>query len=195
MLEEYLVAGTEVVEAWLAIGGMQKTQAGTFAMTGFQPFALAALAGKGFFLEAAESGLLLAIYHLRQSVGKDITQPILRKDKMVATVHIAVMLHDNSMTAFLGIDTDTWCHTHPTGKSGIKDIHEHFAHIVPNPFVEDIAEELSPFGRLNAIGSNGDDRRNGVGFSPPQDSVAGTGNAARRGRMYKMLKAERHWRG
>ena len=74
---------------------------------------------------------------------------------MVATVHIAVMFHDNSMTAFLGIDTDTWCHTHPTGKSGIKDIHEHFAHIVPNPFVEDIAEELSPFGRLNAIGSNG----------------------------------------
>ena len=65
MLEEYLVAGTEVVEAWFAICRMHESQARAFSVTGFQPFANTTLAGKGFFLELAKGGLLLAVHHLR----------------------------------------------------------------------------------------------------------------------------------
>lgn len=150
MLEENPVSGAQVVQARLTVGGMQEAQAGTFAMTGFQPFANTALAGKGFFLELAKGGLLLAVHHLRQSVGKDITQLVLGEDKVVAAVNIAIMFHNDCVATLFGIDADARGNTHPTGKGRIEDIHEGFAYIMPYPFIENDAEEMAPLSRFYA---------------------------------------------
>lgn len=155
MLEEYLISGTEVIEAWFPVGCMEEAQTRTFPMTGLEPQAFTALAGQGLLLEAAEVVLLRSIKHLRKSMCAYVTQFILRKDKVVAAIHIAIMLHDGSMTALLGIDADTWLHAHPTCKGGIEKLDKNLAHIVSHPFVEDDAHEVSPFLGANAEGSNG----------------------------------------
>ena len=72
VLEEDLIACTEIIEAWLAIGCLEETQARAFAVTCLEPLALAALAGKGFLLEAAEAVLLRPVKHLRQTVRADV---------------------------------------------------------------------------------------------------------------------------
>ena len=94
------------------------------------------MARKGFFLQPTESGLFLAVHHLRKSIGMDITQAVLGEDKVITAVHIAIMLHNDCMAAFLGIHTNSRRYAHLTGQSGIKDIHECFPYIVLYPFVE-----------------------------------------------------------
>lgn len=73
VLEEDLIAGTKVIETWLSVGCPLETQARAFAVTGFEPQALAALAGKGFLLHSAEAVLLRSVKHLRQPVRAYVT--------------------------------------------------------------------------------------------------------------------------
>ncbi len=73
---------------------------------------------------------------------------------MVAGIYIAIMLHNGCMTAFLGIDADSWLNAHPACKGGIKELYKDFAHIFPHPFVEDGTHEMPPFFGSDAEGCN-----------------------------------------
>ena len=73
VLEEDLIACAKIVKTWLAIGRLEEAQAGTLAVTSFEPPALTTLTGKGFLLHSAESVLLGAIEHLRQAVRAYVT--------------------------------------------------------------------------------------------------------------------------
>ena len=64
-MEENLIACTEIVQTWLAIGCLLESESRTFAVTSLQPKALAALAREGFLLHSAEAVLLGAVEHLR----------------------------------------------------------------------------------------------------------------------------------
>ena len=74
---------------------------------------------------------------------------------MVATVHIAVLLHDGCMTAFLGINANARFSSHPTGQGGIEELHKDLADIPLHPFIEDGAHEPAPLFRTNAERSYG----------------------------------------
>lgn len=71
---------------------------------------------------------------------------------MVTGIHIAIMLHDRCMTTFLGIDTNTWFCTQPTGKGGIEELHKDLADIALHPFIEDGTHEPPPLFWPNAEG-------------------------------------------
>ena len=73
VLEEDLIACTEIIEAWLAVGCLEETQARALAVTCLEPQALAALAGKSLLLQAAETVLLRSVKHLRQAVRAYVT--------------------------------------------------------------------------------------------------------------------------
>lgn len=73
MLEEDFVACAKVIEAGFAVGSPLEAQARTFPVTGFEPQAFAALAGKSLLLQAAETVLLRSVKHLRQAVRAYVT--------------------------------------------------------------------------------------------------------------------------
>ena len=123
MLEENAVTGTEIIESWFAIGCLEETQTRTFAVTGLKPLTLTTLARKCFLLQAAETILLGAVKHLWKTVCANVSQLVLREDKMVARIDIAVLLHYCCMTAFLGINTNAWSFAQPASQSRIEKLH------------------------------------------------------------------------
>ena len=154
-MEVNLIARAKIIEPRLPIGRLQETQTRTLAMTGLQPLALTTLAGQSLLLQTAETVLLRTIKHLRQTIRTDVAKLVLRKDKVVAGIHISVLLHDGCMTAFLGIDTNARFGSHPTGQRGIEELHKDLADIPLHPFIEDGAHEPSPLFRTNAERSYG----------------------------------------
>ena len=72
MLEEDAVAGTKVIEAWLAVGCLEEPQTRAFAVTSLEPLALAALTRKRLFLQAAETILFGAVKHLWKAVCPNV---------------------------------------------------------------------------------------------------------------------------
>ena len=60
MLEEDAVAGTKVIEAWLAVGCLEEPQTRAFAVTSLEPLTLATLTWKSLFLQSAEAILFCA---------------------------------------------------------------------------------------------------------------------------------------
>ena len=62
-------------------------------MTGEKESAFPALTGKGGAFIASEVLLAFAIKQFREGLLADVSQTVFRKDKMVATVDIAIGLH------------------------------------------------------------------------------------------------------
>ena len=79
----------------------------------------------------------------------DIAQLILRKNKVVAGINIAIVLHHSRMTAFLGISTDAGRNTHPVCQRAVENLNEDFAHILPYPLIENCTEKVAPLLRRN----------------------------------------------
>ena len=123
-------------------------------MTSLEPFALATLTGQSLLLQAAETVLFRAVKHLGQTIRTNVAKLVLRENKVVAGIHIAILFHDGCMTAFLGIDTNAWLGSHPSGQRGIEELHKDLADIPLHPFIEDGAHEPAPLFRTNAEGCN-----------------------------------------
>ena len=107
-----------------------------------------AVVGKLILLDVADGGLPRPIHHFHQVLLHEIAQFVLRKDKVVAGIDIAIPLHDGSMTTRTGHRAHTWRDATPVGKGGIKKLDKHFAHIsVRHPFIENGTKEIAPLGR------------------------------------------------
>ena len=155
MLEELPIAGTEIVETRLSIGGPQEAQPRALTMTGMEPLTFPALAGQPLFLELAEGVLLAAIEQLGKAIAQDIPQAVLGEDKMVAAVDVAIVLHHGCMSTLACQRAEAWLHATPACQRCIKHLNENLPHIVTHPFVEDSAEKRPPLGRSDAEGSKG----------------------------------------
>ena len=142
--------GEELAIALTKIVAMARKDAilGALAIAGKEPLALAAVIGKLLLFDVAEGGLPRPIHHFHQVLLHEIAQFVLRKDKVVAGIDIAVPLHDGCMPTGAGHGAHTWRDATPIGKGGIKELDKHFAHIaVRHPFVENRAKELAPLER------------------------------------------------
>ena len=121
---------------------------GALAIAGKEPGTLVAVIRKLLLFDVAKGCLLGAIHHLHKMLFVDVAEFILRKDKMVAGIDIAIPLHDGCMTTRTGHRAHTWRDATPIGKGGIKELDKHFAHIaVRHPFIENGAKEIAPLGR------------------------------------------------
>ncbi len=142
MLEETLVCLAEVVQARLAIGRAAEAVLGAPAVAGKQPLALAALRREAVAFSPSESPLPLAIHHRRDTLLPDIAQAILGEDKMVAAVHIAIVLNHGAVAAHRRHRADTRHLSDPAGQRSIKELHEDASHILPHPLIEYPAGEM-----------------------------------------------------
>ena len=136
------VALAEVVEGWLAIDKKQAVF-GALPMAEELVAALTALLGQRV-LELSESALSLAIDEVVEGFLHDIPQLVVRKDKMVAGIDIAIELHHQGMSTLRCHGAHARLHTHPIGKRRFKYLDIVVAYVMTHPFIEHVAKELSP---------------------------------------------------
>lgn len=99
VLEELSIALAEIVQARLSIGSKTETVLRTFAIADKRVIAFTTLAGESPTLCSAKFLLTLTIKHFGERLLVDIAQLIFRKDKVVATIYIAVIFHHPCMAA------------------------------------------------------------------------------------------------
>ena len=142
--EELAVAGTEVVEAGLAVCVAHEAVLGAFAMTGEQHAALTALAGQLLALHLGKFVLLGGIHHFGDGAFAQVAEAVLGIDEVVAGIHIAVELHDAGVATLLGQHAHTGGLAHPIGQRGVEELDEVVAHVAAHPLVEEGAKEMAP---------------------------------------------------
>lgn len=154
-MKETVVAGAEVVETGLTIGGAQETIFGTLAMTGEEDVALATLTRHVVALDARELLLARGVHEFVDGVVADVAKTILGEDEMVAGIDIAIVLDDTGMTAVGSQGAESGRQVHPVGKCGVEDLDEELTDIATHPLVEHGTEEVAPLLRGDAHGGEG----------------------------------------
>lgn len=152
VVEECMVAGTEIVEPRLAVRRESETILGALAVAGEEIRARQTLLRQRSTLALAKGSLPLPVNHLDQRRGADVAKQVLREDKVVARVDVAVLFECQGVAASLGKDADPRRDTDPVGQRGIENLNENLSHIVPHPFVEDRYQKTTPLRRRNRIG-------------------------------------------
>ena len=142
MGEELAVALTKIV----AMAGKDAIL-GALAIAGKEPGTLVAVIGKLLLFDVTKGSLLGTIHHLHKMLLVEVAEFILRKDKVVAGIDIAIPLHDGCMPTGAGHGAHAWRDATPVGKGGIKKLDKHLAHIaVRHPFIENGTKEIAPLG-------------------------------------------------
>ena len=135
--EELPVAGAEIIQPRLSIRGFDKSVLGAFSIA-YKPDRTAAAIFRQA-LELLPPELLLlgrAGYAVHASLH-DIAQKVSRLHKVIAGVHIPIVLHGQGRSAGLGEGADAGRRSRPGGQSHIEDLDEDPAHILLHPFIED----------------------------------------------------------
>ena len=115
VVEEAAVAGAEVVEARLAVGGLEETVLGAAAVAGESHLAASAVVGKGVAFGGAELALLGAVDHFGKRLLAKVAELVLRVNEVVAAVEIAVVLDGEGVAAGFGVDSDAARSAEPFG--------------------------------------------------------------------------------
>ena len=87
VLEEPVIALTQVVESGITVFVPDKPVLGTFSMTGKQESAFPALLRKHLFFHSGELSLSLPVHHLEDGLVMQIAKFVLRKNKVVRNIH------------------------------------------------------------------------------------------------------------
>ena len=112
MLEEFPVAGAQVVQSGFAVGSMCKAVFRTFTVAGKEELTFLALAGEGVLFHLSELHLAFAVHHFHQCLFMNVAQLVFRKYKVVAGIYVAVEFHDTGMSASLGHGADARLRTY-----------------------------------------------------------------------------------
>ena len=92
MFEERFVARAQVIQSGLPIRCLEKAVLGALAMTGKAHLAFTAAAGQPLTLLQAKLPLLLGSHQVDHMMLCDVAEQIVRLDKVVTRIEIAVML-------------------------------------------------------------------------------------------------------
>ena len=136
MVKELTIAGTEVVQSWVAVTVLRESISGTFAVADMEILAFATLLRQCRFFVFAECRLLIAVEHLCERLLMDVAQPILRKNEVVAAIQVAIIFHHAGMTATLCHSANTRCYACIVGQCGVKQLNEISTYILSHPLVE-----------------------------------------------------------
>ena len=148
MTEKLSVAWAEIIESGLTTGRAGKTILGTFTVAGKEKFALLAIFGKILRFLGSKSLLPRAVKHFYQGFFVNVSQSILRKNKVIAAIDISIELHHRGMTAMRRQTAETGLLTYPIGQRRVENLHKIAAYIFLDPFIKNCTEKASPlFGR------------------------------------------------
>ena len=143
--EEAAIAFAKVVQSGFSIGSFCEAVLGTFPVAGEEKRTLFALPRQTVVLGFSERHLPVAVHQFQQCVLMYVSQMILRKDEVVATEDVSVPFDGSGVAALFCQGADARLDAHPVCQCGVEDLDEEVAHVVAHPFVEDFAEEVSPF--------------------------------------------------
>ena len=149
MVKEQLVAGAQVIYPFLLARGLDKAVARAFALAGEAHITLPA--GTGQALAFLQPELALAGRTDQFAYGRlqDIPQAMRRLDEVITGVQVAVMFQHQAQAAGLLKDAHIGRQTVPAGQGGIEGLHEHPAHIPPDPLIENLHQEMPKGGGLH----------------------------------------------
>lgn len=116
MFKETIITVAQIIQARFTIVGRCKTIFRTFPITSEQVFAFLTLLRQGIILVRAKVLLKITVHHLQQSLFVNIAKFKFRKHIMVASIYIAIKLHDTGMSACTCHRTYTGMFSHPVGK-------------------------------------------------------------------------------
>ena len=158
VFEEFLVAGTEIIQAGLATGGFYEAILGTLTVAGEHVLAIAAIVGQAFMLIGAELALLVRINHVDKLavIVAEVSYFVFGINKVVAGIDASVSFYrDKRPAADTGQRTDACRQSHPLGHERFEPAYGYQAEAVLNPEVERAAEKLAPVvGIHRPIGNN-----------------------------------------
>ena len=72
----------------------------------------------------------------------NIAKFVIRFNKVIARVHVAIVLKSQRRSASRRMDAQA-VHANMSAKSDIKDLDEYFADIVGQPFIKDCAQKIA----------------------------------------------------
>ena len=150
MGEERLEPGAEPVEAGLAVGRQQDAVLGALAVAGEEVLAGAAEGGQRLLLGAPEGALLLGAHELADRRLRDVAEQVPGIDEVVARVQVAVVLERGALPAGGLEDAQARGAAHVGGEDAVEGLHEHLAHVVMQPLVEDRVQEAAVVRGLHA---------------------------------------------
>jgi hypothetical protein len=87
-------------------------------------------------LSSSEGALLGAIHYIYNRGVVDVAKTILRKNKVVTRIYVAVMLYHCCVAAIFRHCADARWRTNPIGKCGVEELHEDLTNNVVHPLVE-----------------------------------------------------------
>ncbi len=147
--EELPVAGTEIIKSRLSVRGFDKSVLGALAIADKPDRTAAAVLRQALELIPSELLLLGRASYTGHASLHYIAQKVSRLHKVIARVHIPVMLHGQGRSAGLGEGADAGRRSRPGGQSHIEDLDEYAAHIPLHPFIEDGYQKLAVLLRLD----------------------------------------------
>lgn len=149
MFEKGLVSFTEVIQPGLTIRSFKETVLGAFAITDREEPALAAGASQGVPLVSAERALLIRCHEIDHWRCEDIAEIMVRFDKVVAGIEIAIMFQRHAEAAGGSEDADGPGLSEPSRQGAVEVHDKHPPHVAPHPFVKDFDQEISPLFRTD----------------------------------------------
>src|SRR5271169_1337811 len=123
MVEERLVAGTEVVLAWLAIGRGREPVLWAAPTASESHIAVETELGQSLEFVPAELALVGRSHQLDHVPILDVAKQVFRLDKVIARVQVAGVLDGKLEPARLGVNAHTGRLSVPIGESGIEHLH------------------------------------------------------------------------
>ncbi len=141
--EENPVARTEIIKTGFTFRRLDEPVLGTLAVADEEELTPAAVCGQGIELISAELALLPGTSQLGHLLLGDIAQQVPGLHKVIAGVHIAIVLHCHGGSAGRREGADARGNARPGGQSNIKDLHKGLAHVPLHPFIEDGDQETA----------------------------------------------------
>ena len=124
VLEEVLVSLTQCVESLLTASCGSKAVLGALASAGKEVVTLAAVAGQGIaFLDAEAEELGFAL-HVGKVLGAYVAESVFGVDEVVTHVHVAVVLHHESVSAGGAEGAERGLHTAPLCQGDVEELYE-----------------------------------------------------------------------
>lgn len=137
MIEEVSIPRTEIVEAVFPIGSGDESVLGAFSVTGMPHLAIEAELRQSRFFGLPKFNLFLRVGQLNNWQFQNVAELVVGLDKVIATVQVAIVFDRQRSATLLAKDTQARFEIKPGSQRLVENLHEDFAYISSNPFIED----------------------------------------------------------